>query len=290
MADQIENPRVPGFRNIQGFSTPSGDKGIRWDFLNQSGELSSQWSGVKRQDGRRIISGRGINQTYAPMPVAEPSPVLTGTMLLGDSSGLPELPRLMVDRNMRFGVPMSDERRNQHLDYLQTKYDLNYMDAVGRERTMLLGKDEDRQNMVLGEMLQRTRPVPYDPKAGLMPVGGTGIWDANKGSWAVEPKAAEQTKPFEANQGPTVFDEKSGMIGVYDPKVGAYEWRDRPKLSEPGGKEVFAEIPADMPRYQHGGQAKTAAAPQQPQYREGMTATGPDGQKVIFRNGQWVSM
>jgi hypothetical protein len=49
-----------------------------------------------------------------------------------------------------------------------------------------------------------------------------------------------------------------------------------------------APAPAAAPRDGVPSQRRGAAAPAQGQYREGQTATGPNGQRVIFRGGQWV--
>jgi len=59
-------------------------------------------------------------------------------------------------------------------------------------------------------------------------------------------------------------------------------------LKELNFPETTAPAPAAAPRDGVPDQRRGAATPAQGQYREGQTATGPNGQRVIFRGGQWV--
>jgi GH24 family phage-related lysozyme (muramidase)/ribosomal protein S14 len=60
----------------------------------------------------------------------------------------------------------------------------------------------------------------------------------------------------------------------------------RLEFGAPSEAPAAAPTPA-APREGVPGQRR-GAAPTQGQYQEGQTATGPNGQRVIFRNGQWV--
>ena len=53
---------------------------------------------------------------------------------------------------------------------------------------------------------------------------------------------------------------------------------------------VFGDVVETRPFLFEGKKMKEKDLKETPKYREGMTATGPDGQKIIFRNGRWVPM
>jgi hypothetical protein len=97
------------------------------------------------------------------------------------------------------------------------------------------------------------------------------------------------------NRPPKSSDTAPVMLGKLMGIADAFESEGQPidrtallnLAKERGLKTLPQTKPAQQPPQQQAVQQPIQAAPAAPQIQEGQTATGPNGQKIIFRGGQW---